>query len=100
MATLFERLVGTATDDTKIPIQGYRALTREYSRGNITGAQAKALLGLNAPQTTDAQTIFTAIANAADKKEFVSSIWDVLVLGELGYTAYQVEVDFWTRVNA
>lgn len=64
---LYDRLLGIDATNPKIPVHAFQALTAEWARGNMTGAQAQAGIAqvsgaaLTAGEITEAQTLVNTV---------------------------------------
>jgi hypothetical protein len=76
---LYDRLLGGA--ENKISVHVFTALVAEAQRGHVTGAQARAALGLTVDEAQEAQTLITRLqASGVTRQE----VHDVLMLAEQG----------------
>lgn len=88
---LVERLMGLTptVNGPRIPVHEFQALAAQWSKGNITGAQAQTAVtfvsgqGLNAAEQTEAQAIvntITSLPAAVDRFARMQNVDQVLLL--------------------
>lgn len=104
MATLFERLAGNFAGDreTKIAVDHFFALIREYLRGEATAAEIRDAFDLTPDQVRDAKALLNVVRNAPNPTARAQLVRDLLFLAEAGYpnisSRYRDEATFTSRV--
>jgi hypothetical protein len=90
----YERLMDL--EDPRIPVHAFMAVVAEFKRGRLTQPQAVALLGLSAPEQTEAAALITRVTN---NLLTAIEIHDVLLLAEGRYAGYDTVALVKTRLG-
>lgn len=101
MATLFERIAGLGLETQKLPIHIFMGVLHELRDGRATGAQAKAVLGLDAEQAKQAGWLRDAINNCPDRNKMLRVIKDHFYMAEWPGTRqyFGDEASFWAKLD-
>ena len=100
MPTLYERLT-TEDGNQKIGIHAFKALMRDFNRGNITVNEIITAFDLTVEQQTDASLIYQKSNAAINKSEYFERLFGYLVLAESGtLPSIYNETTFWVWVNS
>ena len=108
MASLYERLMGIHATRPKIPVHQFQAISAEWARGQITGAQANtaiaaisANVGLDATEQTEAQDLVTTVPTGAGTEAAralrIQEIDQVLLLADMRIAPYDTAAAVRTR---
>jgi hypothetical protein len=106
MSTLFERIAGRKADGTdpeegKLPIHIFTSLLSEFKDGRVTGAEAKAYMGLTNEQVSEVQWIIQAARASGNPMQFLRVIKDHFYLAEWRGTAetFSDEQGFYAKLE-
>jgi len=98
---LVERLMKIDPDsDRFIPVHDFFAACHEINQGNLTVAQVKTFLAMDASDETDFDALIAlSPGSAAGKALFVESIHSVFILAESRYPGYDTPANVRTKLG-